>query len=131
MEGLGGGGGEGYCRGLLDAIYAVLPASGRVLCRGPDGVLDVSRLPGVIARLLEAGGEGVSSPGMLEGVGGRLFRMREGRGYSQTMLSVLSGVKQSTISNLELGKQKARGGTVRKLAKALGCSAEELLGTLG
>ena len=54
---------------------------------------------------------------------------RKEKGMSQVALSRLSGVKQSVISDIESGKTKNPGiGTVLFIAKALGCSLNELVG---
>jgi transcriptional regulator with XRE-family HTH domain len=57
-----------------------------------------------------------------------LRHIREQVGLSQPELSELSGVAQGTISDLELGKRKPRGRTLRKLAQALGVQVADLLG---
>lgn len=47
---------------------------------------------------------------------------------SQIALSRLSGVKQSVISDIESGKTRNPGiGTVLSIAKALGCSLNDLV----
>ena len=46
--------------------------------------------------------------------------IRERAGLSQPELSEISGVAQGTISDIELGKRKPHGSTLRKLAQALG-----------
>lgn len=54
---------------------------------------------------------------------------RTEKGMSQVALSRLSGVKQSVISDIENGKTRNPGiETVLSLAKALGCSLNDLLG---
>jgi transcriptional regulator with XRE-family HTH domain len=57
-----------------------------------------------------------------------LRHIREQVGLSQPELSELSGVAQGTISDIELGKRKPRGRTLRKLAQALGVQVADLLG---
>lgn len=50
------------------------------------------------------------------------------KGMSQIALSRLSGVKQSVISDIESGKTRNPGiGTVLSIAKALGCSLNDLV----
>jgi transcriptional regulator with XRE-family HTH domain len=46
---------------------------------------------------------------------------------SQQDLMRMTGVAQATLSDLELGKRKARASTVRKLAEALGVEPRELM----
>jgi transcriptional regulator with XRE-family HTH domain len=58
----------------------------------------------------------------------RLRYIREQAGYSQPDLAEISGVAQGTISDIELGKRKARGRTLRKLARALNVEVAELYG---
>jgi len=50
------------------------------------------------------------------------------RGMNQVDLAEASGVAQNTISEIELGKRKARPGTLKKLAEALGVEIVDLLG---
>jgi transcriptional regulator with XRE-family HTH domain len=57
-----------------------------------------------------------------------LRHIREQVGLSQPELSEISGVAQGTISDIELGKRKPRGRTLRKLAQALGVQVTDLLG---
>ena len=53
---------------------------------------------------------------------------RTEKGMSQVALSRLSGVKQSVISDIENGKTRNPGiETVLSLAKALGCSLNDLV----
>jgi transcriptional regulator with XRE-family HTH domain len=54
--------------------------------------------------------------------------IREQAGLSQPELSELSGVAQGTISDIERGKRKPRGRTLRKLAQVLGVEVADLLG---
>lgn len=57
-----------------------------------------------------------------------LTYIRERAGYSQRKLSVLSGVPQPIISDIENGKTKSPTvDTAIKLAKALGCTVEDLV----
>ncbi len=57
----------------------------------------------------------------------RLKELRRRRVLSMRELQELSGVSHNTIWRIESGKQGAHPRTVRKLAKALGVEAEELL----
>ena len=50
----------------------------------------------------------------------RLRYIREQAGYSQQDLADESGVSQHTISEIELGRRKPQGRTLRKLARVLG-----------
>jgi transcriptional regulator with XRE-family HTH domain len=50
----------------------------------------------------------------------RLRQIREQAGYSQQELANESGVSQHTISEIELGRRKPQGRTLRKLAATLG-----------
>ena len=50
----------------------------------------------------------------------RLRHIREQAGYSQQDLADESGVSQHTISEIELGRRKPQGRTLRKLASVLG-----------
>jgi transcriptional regulator with XRE-family HTH domain len=56
----------------------------------------------------------------------RLRRIREQAGYSQQALADKSGVSQHTISEIELGRRKPQGRTLRKLAGALGVEIRDL-----
>jgi transcriptional regulator with XRE-family HTH domain len=59
----------------------------------------------------------------------RLRQARQRSGWSQTELGKRSGVHHMAISRLERGDKKdVTGGTLRKLAMALGVSADWLLG---
>lgn len=54
------------------------------------------------------------------------FRLKEN--MSQKQLSIMADVPQSVIADIETGVSKnPTVGTVMKLAKALGCTVEELL----
>lgn len=62
-------------------------------------------------------------------IGDRLKRQRVRRGYSQTELARLSGVKQSLISRIENGsRDNPSADVLRGLAKALGCTTDYLVG---
>jgi transcriptional regulator with XRE-family HTH domain len=61
----------------------------------------------------------------------RLRYAREQVGYSQQELSDKSGVSQHTISEIELGRRKPHGSTLRKLANTLGVEVADLRGVPG
>jgi transcriptional regulator with XRE-family HTH domain len=63
-----------------------------------------------------------------EGCLERLRHIREQVGYSQQDLADASGVSQHTISEIELGRRKPQGRTLRKLAKALGVEVSHFYG---
>ena len=56
-----------------------------------------------------------------------LRRQMMARGWSQTKLASVSGVKQPNLSRILGSLDDVRIGTVDKIAKALGCSMAELL----
>ncbi len=59
----------------------------------------------------------------------RLAELRTAAGISQQELGRLSGVPQGVISTIESGATKhPRTDTAAKLARALGCTIDELLG---
>jgi transcriptional regulator with XRE-family HTH domain len=58
----------------------------------------------------------------------RLRQIREQSGYSQQDLADASGVSQHTISEIELGRRKPQGRTLRKLARVLGVEVPDLYG---
>jgi len=55
----------------------------------------------------------------------RLRHIREQAGYSQQDLADESGVSQHTISEIELGRRKPQGRTLRKLAGVLGVEVRD------
>ncbi len=61
-----------------------------------------------------------------ESFGERLWAIRNTRGWTQTELAEAAGISITTVTHLETGKVAPRLGTVRKLARALGLSVEEL-----
>ena len=61
-----------------------------------------------------------------ESFGERLWALRITRGWTQTELAEAAGISITTVTHLETGKVAPRLGTVRKLARALGLSVEEL-----
>lgn len=57
-----------------------------------------------------------------------LRKLRESKGLSQLQLSVMSKVPQQTISSIESGARKNPGiDTLLQIAKALGCTVDDLL----
>ncbi|MEE8414127.1 MAG: helix-turn-helix transcriptional regulator [Dehalococcoidales bacterium] len=56
-----------------------------------------------------------------------LRRLRELRALSQRELAALANLSVTTVNRIETGQRKAMPRTVRKLAKALGITPEELL----
>ena len=57
-----------------------------------------------------------------------LRQAREKKGLSQAQLSLLSGVPQQTISSIESASRKNPGiDTLLQIAKALGCTVDDLL----
>lgn len=59
--------------------------------------------------------------------GERLRQLRIQRAISQEDLGRVTGIAQSTISNLESSNRSARLSTIRKLAEALGVEPKELM----
>jgi transcriptional regulator with XRE-family HTH domain len=59
--------------------------------------------------------------------GDKLWTLRHERGWSQVELARRSGVAQSTINYLELGKRVPTIQTLRKLARAYDTTATELM----
>ena len=59
--------------------------------------------------------------------GSMLRRLRRERAMSLRDLGERSGIAFDTINRLELGKQDARGRTLRALAEALGVEPTELM----
>ena len=57
----------------------------------------------------------------------KLRRLRRRAALSQAELAERAGTTQETISRLERGHHHARGGTLRRLAEALGVEARELM----
>jgi len=58
---------------------------------------------------------------------GNVRRLREIRALSQRELAVLAKLSVTTINRIEVGRCRPMPKTVRKLAKALGVTPEELL----
>ncbi len=62
-------------------------------------------------------------------IGERVKRQRISRGFTQTELAQRSGVRQSLISRLENGtRDNPSADILRRLAKALGCTTDYLVG---
>ncbi len=59
--------------------------------------------------------------------GARLRQLRVQRAISQEDLGRMTGIAQSTISNLESSNRPARLSTIRKMAEALGVEPSELM----
>jgi len=59
--------------------------------------------------------------------GDKLRWLRVERALSQQDLERMTGIAQSTISNLELGNRPARLSTIRKLAEALNVEPREFM----
>ncbi len=65
---------------------------------------------------------------MVFGIGERVRKMRTKKGMSQVNLSELSHIHEIGISRIECGKQQPTVETVVRLADALNCSVDYLLG---
>jgi transcriptional regulator with XRE-family HTH domain len=62
-------------------------------------------------------------------IGEKIQRLRGQRNWSQADLAELSGVKQSLLSRIERGSRpNPTADVLRKLAKALGCTTDYLVG---
>lgn len=57
-----------------------------------------------------------------------LRRLREGAGLKQGELANLVGLSVSMVSQMESGKKGASHATLLRLAKAIGCTVEQLTG---
>ena len=57
-----------------------------------------------------------------------LIEIRKKRGLSQLDLSILTDIPQPTISRYEKGLRSPDSGNLRKIALALKCSSDDLLG---
>jgi transcriptional regulator with XRE-family HTH domain len=62
-----------------------------------------------------------------EAFAANLHRLRSARGYSQEDLAERTGLHASEISRLERGAREPRLGTIVKLARGLGVSADRLM----
>lgn len=58
----------------------------------------------------------------------KLKELRKQKGYTQQKLSLLSEVSQGKISEYEKGEVIPRADTAMRLAEALGCTLDELMG---
>lgn len=63
---------------------------------------------------------------MVENAGERIKRERGRRGLSQQALAELADIHPDTLLGVELGKHAPRPSTLRRLARALGMTVEEL-----
>lgn len=61
-------------------------------------------------------------------IGRRLRELRNGKGLTQVQLAEAVGVDQTLVSNYERGAVRLHGALVAGFAKALGVSADEVLG---
>jgi transcriptional regulator with XRE-family HTH domain len=59
-------------------------------------------------------------------LGRQLCRLREQRGFSQTQLAELTGIRQSHLSQIENGAVAVRIDTLYALAQTLGLKMEEI-----
>ncbi|HEY2363887.1 MAG TPA: helix-turn-helix transcriptional regulator [Candidatus Angelobacter sp.] len=59
--------------------------------------------------------------------GERVRKLRKQRGWMLVELSVETGLGRVFLSNLENGKHEPKLGTIKKLAKAFGLTASQLL----
>lgn len=59
--------------------------------------------------------------------GERVRKLRKQRGWMLVELSVEAGLGRVFLSNLENGKHEPKLGTIKKLAKAFGLTASQLL----
>lgn len=59
--------------------------------------------------------------------GDRVRKLRKQRGWMLVELSVETGLGRVFLSNLENGKHEPKLGTIKKLAKAFGLTASQLL----
>jgi len=59
--------------------------------------------------------------------GARVRKLRKQRGWMLVELSVETGLGRVFLSNLENGKHEPKLGTIKKLAKAFGLTASQLL----
>ena len=60
-------------------------------------------------------------------VGARIRAARESASLSQQELSRRSGIAQESLSRIETGRRDPRLGTLRRLAKGLGLSLDQLM----
>jgi len=57
----------------------------------------------------------------------KILQFRKRAGFTQRQLADLVEVDQAAVSNWELGKSEPQKKTLPKIAKALGCTVDELL----
>jgi len=60
-------------------------------------------------------------------VGARLRTVRESLGLSQLEVSRRSGIAQESLSRIEMGRRDPRLGTLRRLARGMGLSLDQLM----
>jgi transcriptional regulator with XRE-family HTH domain len=58
----------------------------------------------------------------------RIYEFRKKRGLTQAALALRSGISQTAISNYEVGDREPGSTAIIALARAMGCSADYLLG---
>jgi XRE family aerobic/anaerobic benzoate catabolism transcriptional regulator len=61
------------------------------------------------------------------GVGPAIARLRRAAGLTQTALATTAGISQSHLANIEAGRDEPSLVVLRDLAKALDCTADDLL----
>lgn len=61
-------------------------------------------------------------------LGKQVRKLRQDRELSQEQLAAKANLTHATVSRIERGAHEGTMRTIRKLAKALGVSAEELIG---
>lgn len=82
----------------------------------------VNRAAPILAAVMPHG------PRSVPDLAGRIAQLRKARRLSQAELAKAAGVSQGTISAYEHGAKEPGASVVARLAKALGVSADELLG---
>lgn len=111
-------------------IYADFSSSNDVVPL-PDGFVDIDDQVAADERdpvrkaALEAGRRTIAERYYANAMGLAVLRLR--RGWSQRALADAIGVKQPHIARLESGQNDPSLGTMRKLARALGVSIEEIV----
>lgn len=66
---------------------------------------------------------------MYVSIGARIRHLRRQRGFTQEQLSAKAGISLSFYGHIERGTRKLSVETLMKLAEALDCSCDEILGT--
>ena len=61
-------------------------------------------------------------------IGRRIQRARESHSWTQAQLAVATGLQPAAVSHFETGQRMPNARNLRKLAIALNCSADYLLG---